>query len=519
MGELKNKLNGTAQKWRELENGKKTAIIITSCVIVTAIIISVSFLTKPKYEPLFTNMAPEDMAKVAEQLKQDKVDYKLEGTTILVPKDKVEDTRLSVISAGTLPSEGKGFELFDENKFGITDSESKVMYQRALETELERTIKAFDEVEYARVHLNMSEPSAFVRDEQPASASVTLKFKNNKKITDEQVKSIIALVSKSVKNLPEENVVVVDSHFNYLSENLNNDDITSSTSIENRYEIQREFESKLEDNLRKTLEAVYGSNSVKTTVKADLDFDSKQTSTIKYDEKGVAKNQNTIKETIKSGGDDVSGSPIDNNMSNTMPANNGGTSKNREETTTNYNVGQVEERVIKAPGEVKRLSTSVVVDGALSDAEKETIRNIVTSAIGFDQNRGDVVSVEGIKFDDTVKKQVEADLKDLSDKQAAEEKRKKLMTNVILPIALSVALIAIIIALRKKRSSEIGSETPGVDVVVDNPEAINEVLKSQVFLEDDENKSDLTAELKKYATKKPDQVVEIIKSWLAEDER
>jgi flagellar M-ring protein FliF len=206
-------------------------------------------------------------------------------------------------------------------------------------------------------------------------------------------------------------------------------------------------------------------------------------------------------------------------MSNTMPANNGGTSKNREETTTNYNVGQVEERVIKAPGEVKRLSTSVVVDGALSDAEKETIRNIVTSAIGFDQNRGDVVSVEGIKFDDTVKKQVEADLKDLSDKQAAEEKRKKLMTNVILPIALSVALIAIIIALRKKRSSEIGSETPGVDVVVDNPEAINEVLKSQVFLEDDENKSDLTAELKKYATKKPDQVVEIIKSWLAEDER
>lgn len=519
MGELKNKLNGTAQKWRELENGKKAAIIITFCVIVTAIIISISFLNKPKYEPLFMNMAPEDMAKVAEKLKQDKIDYKPDGNTILVPKDKVEEIRLSVISAGALPSNGKGFELFDESKFGMTDSESKILYQRALETELERTIKAFDEIEYARVHLTMSEPSVFVRDEEPASASVTLKFKNNTKITNEQVKAIVALVSKSVKNLPEENVVVVDSHFNYLSENLNDDDIASSSSIKNRYEIQRQFESKLEDNLRKVLESVYGPNSVKATVKADLDFDSKQTSSITYDEKGVVKNQNTIKETIKTGGNDVSGSPIDNNMSNTIPANDGGTSKNREEATTNYNVGQVEEKIIKAPGEVKRLSTSVVIDGALSEAEKETVRNIVTSAIGFDQNRGDVVSVEGVKFDDTLKKQIESDLKDLSDKRAAEEKRKKLITNVILPIALSIALVIVIIILRRKRSSQMEPEIAGVDVVVDDPTAINEVLKSQVFLDDDENMSDLTAELKKYATKKPDQVVEIVKSWLAEDER
>jgi flagellar M-ring protein FliF len=195
--------------WDSLSSARKAGIIVLVSGILVAVVFFSVFMGKPKYDPLFLNMAPEDMAKVVEGLKQQKVNYKLSGDTILVPADKVEELRLSVASSGSLPSSGKGFELFDQSRFGMTDTETKIQYQRALETELQRTIKAFDEVDQAIVHLVLPDQSVFVRDEQPARASITLKLKNDKKLSPDQVKSIVALISGSVKNLSKENGIFV----------------------------------------------------------------------------------------------------------------------------------------------------------------------------------------------------------------------------------------------------------------------------------------------------------------------
>jgi flagellar M-ring protein FliF len=198
MGALQNIFNKWAQGWKSISSSRKIAIIVLVSGIATALIFFITVLTKPKYEPLFTNMSTEDMAKVVEKLKQDKVSYKPDGTTLLVPRDKVEELRLSVASSGIMPSDGKGFELFDQSTLGMTDTDMRIMYQRALEGELQRTIKAFGEIEYARVHLVIPESSVFVRDKQLATASITLKLKNGIKLSPDQVRTIVALVSGSV---------------------------------------------------------------------------------------------------------------------------------------------------------------------------------------------------------------------------------------------------------------------------------------------------------------------------------
>lgn len=522
MGGLKNLLNNISQKWKALSKGRRIGIIVFAAGMTVGLLYLGISMNKTQYEPLLMDMSDEDMAKVVEKLKTDKVSYKIKGNTLLVPADKVDDIRMSIAGSGFLPSDGKGFELFDQNKFGMTDTEMKIQYQRALETELARTIKAYDEVEQAIVHLVMPEESVFVRDEQPASASVTLKLKTGKKLSKDQVKAIIALVSASVKNLPKENVVVVDSNFTYLSQNLN-EDSSSTPSLENREDVRGQFETELASDIKGMLEPVFGPDKVKVTVNADLDFDSKQTTSIHYDKDAIVKSQNTIKENSTNAGTQSSGSPIDNQTGAVIGAGGGNSSSNHEETTTEYAVGQTEDKAISAPGKVNKLSTSVVVDGTLSDEQKQSVENIVMAATGYvnDANRKDMISVEGIPFDTTLKRKVEEDLKSMEEQQKAEERKKKLAEYIGYPLAGLVAIVLAILLIRKIRSkNEVEEELNTAEEQAPANEIINNApANAPVIFEQEDNKPDIVEELKKYADKKPDQVVDIIKSWLTEDER
>ncbi|MDI6617550.1 MAG: flagellar basal-body MS-ring/collar protein FliF [Clostridiales bacterium] len=527
MGTIRDLLKNTKERWNKLSKGRRVGIIVLSSGVIISIIFFIAFLSKPKYEPLFLNISQEDMAKVVTELKKGKTPYKLQGSSVLVPAGKVQEVRLDVISSGALPSSGKGFELFDQNKFGMTDTEINIQYQRALETELARTIQAFSEVDQAIVHLVLPKQSVFVTEQEPARASVTLKLKDGQKLSQESVKTIVALISGSVQNLPKENVTVVDNNFNYLSENLYNADENSTPSIGNRQDIKRTFEKQLESNIKSILDPVFSSEKVKVSVNADLDFDTRQTTSIHYGKDQIIKDQHKLVETTPNSSSTNSGSPIDNQTTNniqTGTANNSPTTK--EDTTTNYAVGQDEEKVIKAPGEVKRLSTSVVIDGTLSDEQKQSVANIVMAATGYVNNAGrsDLINVEGMPFDISGKRTVQDDLNAMQNN----DRIKKYAEYIGYPLAAVLGLLLLLFIVSRIRASRakrevdeaMAAEPEVVDMTENKPVAVNEVVESPTILEEEkEQKPDLTDEIKKYANKKPDQVVEIVKSWLAEDER
>jgi flagellar M-ring protein FliF len=519
-------LKGLGEKWKGQSKSKRITTVVIASAIIISLLVAVLFTTRVEYATLFSNLEPQDSGKIIEQLKADKIQYKIEGTTILVPKDKVDELRMSAFSDGFAPSE-KGFELFDQSKFGVTDTEARIMYQRALEGELSRTIESFEEVEKARVHLVLPEETVFTRETEKARASVTLKLIGTNTLEPEKVKSIISLISGSVKNLPKENVEVVDSNLTLLSDNLYNDLAAGGTpSALKQQELEKQFESKVQTDVREMLESVYGRNKVKVSVNADMDFDSKQITSITFDKDNVVERSiKTIDELSNDSGGSVSTtSPVDDGMGNTIGGSGGQSSEsNRNETIVNNEIGQTEQKTIKAPGEVKRMTVSVVLDGTIGEVEKASIKNIVAAATGYDEDRKDVINIEALPFNNDIKKKAEEDLLKMQEEEAKADKMKIYAIIGGSVLGFIVLLLTLILTLRKRRNknnAEQSSGKPSFDVVVgDTVIPVQHADYKPVLSDEEEDMMTMEKEIKGYANKKPDQVSEVIRAWLSEDER
>lgn len=530
MGKLSESFKSLKEKWNGFGKNKKIAFGVFFIGIIAALVFLGVSVGSTKYEVLFSNMDPTDSAAVYKQLQADKVDAKVSGNSILVPKEQVDQLRMKMLSEVSMTNGSQGFELLDKSKLGSTDQEMKINYQRALQGELERTIKSFPEVENARVHLVLPEDTAFVKDTEPGNASVTLKLKAGTKLSSDQVKSVIALITGSVKNIPKENVQVIDDKMTLLSKDVYNDNkdlADSTTPAEKQQQLKENYEEDMEKRLLSMLEAIYGKDKVKVKLNADLDFDAVQQDSVTYDPKSVVVSEHGVKDT-STGQENVPSSPVDNNMTNSATTNANGETTTHEETTKNYNVSKVEQKTIKAPGAVKRLTASIALDGNVDDATKASIRNLAVSAIGYDDKRGDTISVEGVPFDTTIKDNAKKDL-DAMEKAAEQAAKTKMYTMIGIGAAALLGLaIAFFLWRRKKNVEEdqlLGAqlESQGIDVIIgDDTEGQDGKQRPKfkpIELDEENERTHFENEIKKYAKDKPEQVVDIVKSWLAEDER
>lgn len=202
--------------------GKRQTFLIACFAVPTALLLFLSwflFIRMP-YEPAFTSLQATDAATIVEELDRLKVPHRLadQGATILVPKDQIDQARLTILG-GDLPLKGAvGFELFNKSDMGLTEFAQKINYQRALQGELSRTIMALDEVDTARVHLSLPETGIFDRDRQTAKASITIATKAGGVIDDAVVRGIQQLVASAVPGLLSGNVAVLDARGRLLSQ-------------------------------------------------------------------------------------------------------------------------------------------------------------------------------------------------------------------------------------------------------------------------------------------------------------
>lgn len=502
-------------KWKGYTKSRRIALIVLFAGIIIGLSYLFVYMTTTKYGLLFSNMNTNDANTIVQKLKDENIPTKVSGNSIYVPKDQVDQLRMEMLSSVTSNGGTNGFELFDSSKFGITDAEMKINYQRALEGELERTIKSFTQVEGARVHLVLPDDSAFVKDTEDSTASVTLSLKSGAELSQNQVKSIVALLCGSVKNLKKENVQVMDNKMNLLTDNLA-DNSDAGTSQKNQT-VKTTFENKLEESIKSMLEAVYGKDKIKVKIFADLNFDSSEKDIIKFDPEGVIKSQQKTINGDLSGTDSTSSSPVDNNMNNTTGTSTGTSSTGSSEEITNYEISKTEEKIIKAPGAINKLSTSVVIDGDIDANTKNVINNLVQGAIGFDSTRGDTIFVEGVKFNTDAKDAAAKDLEEINSEKAKEAKLKLYKTYGFTSACGALFIMLILFLLKKKKRNK---DMEKINQIFNDtmPEAETIVPKPIDFevRNDDEH---IENEIKKYASKKPDQVIDIVKSWLSEDER
>ncbi len=259
--------------FQALPLAKKLAVGGIAVGTILGIILLIVWSNRIEFQPLYYNLSQEDAGMVVEELKEQKIPYRLtaSGKTVMVPAGRVYDLRLDLASRGVPSGGGVGFEIFDRTDLGTTEFVQKLNYQRALQGELSRTINQFAEVEQSRVHITLPEKTLFLEDEQKPTASVVLKLRRKGALKEKQVQGIVHLVSGSVEGLPTENITIVDVDGNVLSA-ATSDEANLAGLTGSQQEFQNELEAGLEKRVQTMLERVVGKGSAIVRVTANLDF-------------------------------------------------------------------------------------------------------------------------------------------------------------------------------------------------------------------------------------------------------
>ncbi|THD62185.1 flagellar basal-body MS-ring/collar protein FliF [Phenylobacterium sp.] len=393
--------------------GRLAAILGIGAGVAAALFAVTMGLGQPK-ALLYSNLDLKEAGTITQALDQGGIKYEVkgDGSTILVNRDQVASTRLMLSSKG-LPTAGSvGYEIFDNSSaMGQTDFVQQLNRQRALEGELGRTIRGLDGITSVRVHLVLPKRQLFEDDAEQPSASVTLGVGGREPGPD-QVRGVQNLVAGAVPNLKPDRVTVIDQH----AKTLSGGDTGMAAEADGR---KSEVEQRIAKQVKTLVEGVVGAGKARVNVTADVDLAHITTQKESFDPDGqVVRSESTTDENSKEGS---SGGTTQSSAAAKIPGGSsvdpGGDSSNasgKQESTTNYEISKTTTTEVREPGAVKKIAVAVAVDGAYGPADKKTgkpgaysarsaaemaqIQSLVQTAVGYDKDRGDQVTVVNVKF-------------------------------------------------------------------------------------------------------------------------
>ncbi|WP_028307506.1 flagellar basal-body MS-ring/collar protein FliF [Desulfitibacter alkalitolerans] len=502
------------EKWEALTKNQRTILIVMTVAVLLSAVFFVQWFTKVEYAELFTGMEPNAAGEVVARLQEMGLPYKLanQGTAILVPANQVYDLRLQLAASGVFASGGTGFELFDQSKLGITDFERQLNYQRALQEELRRTIIQLEAVEQARVHLVIPEQSLFIKEQGQATASIVVKLAPMSSLRPDQVMAIINLVAGSVDKLDPKNVHVIDTQGVILSEGLFDDGGGIIVSQGKQFEQKRKFEKDLEQRVQALLQQMLGSGKSVTMVNADLDYDHREVTRIEFGQSHIRSEQTIDEQHVNRTQGGVVGQDNLQDLGTIYPElESGDSGSSISERITNYELDQLQETVVYAPGRLVSLSTAVAIDGTLTDEMVESIRQVVAAAIGFNPERGDQIAVMSMEFDKRALQESEAQMAMMALQEKKEEQIKIYISWGFKALAIILGFILLLIIIRSlgeafKREPVMERPIPiaQMEEEIEPPKPKDEAVKKQ-------------EKVQKVAKEKPEETAALLKQWLMED--
>ncbi|WP_378957109.1 flagellar basal-body MS-ring/collar protein FliF [Pelosinus sp. sgz500959] len=503
--------------WQNLGKREKY-MILGSAILIVTVVLAWSFWWggRPDLVPLFTDLEAKDAGEIVGKLKEMKVNHEIgaNGTAIMVQSKDVYRVRLELASQG-LPRGNKGFEIFEQSKFGATEFQNKVNLVQALQGELARTIEQMPEVEKARVHIVLSEDSLYKKNEKPATASIMLKLRPSSQLSREQIKGVVNLVAHSIQGLKPENVTVIDQMARVLNDQNDGNGLAGAATL-TQIEMTKKVQEDLQKNVQSLLEQVLGPNKAAARVNVELSFDQRTVDRQVFepvvDDKGIIRSSQDLNETFKGSAPAAGGVP---GTTSNIPGyvTNGASQQSnyeKKEVTRNYEINETKEKVIATPGSVKRLTVAVLVDSSINKVQQDSISKIVASSIGVNIARGDTVSVESIAFN------TEAADRQRKEEQDYESQQKQALW---LKIALAVlAVLGIIYAIRMFTRRKEPDADPNIELLAGEAEELEEMDNDGRELTPQEKlREEQRQEIEKMAKSKPEDVAQLIKVWLSEE--
>ncbi len=404
--------------------GLKPLLILIGVAAAVAAGVGIALWSQaPTYSLLFGNLSDTDASQLTQSLDQSGIPYRVEHGAVLVPANRVTEARMGLAAKG-LPS-SSGFSLMEKDPgFGVSQFMENARYQHAIETELARTIASLKPVQGARVHLALPQQSAFVRDRRPASASVFLQLNAGARIDRGQVAAIVNLVASSIPELGAEHVTVVDSQGRLLS---SPEEDSEFAAREQQLELARRIEEDYSQRIVSLLTPLLGPGRVRAQVVAQIELSSTEEAREQYGPQSqVVRSEQTSEDMSRTAGGPQG---VPGALTNQPPE--GGTAlppgvqaqddaqtaaattpgSSSRQATRNYEIDRTVAYTRMPAGRLQRLSAAVVIDNLrttaadgsvaetpLTEEQLERITGLVRDAVGFDDGRGDRVSVVNQSF-------------------------------------------------------------------------------------------------------------------------
>ncbi|WP_274425768.1 flagellar basal-body MS-ring/collar protein FliF [Chelativorans sp. YIM 93263] len=407
-------LNAIVENLKSLGTRRLAIMGGVLALVISVITVGALYLNRPAYETLYVGLERSDVNQIGLVLSEAGINFDVgsDGTNVQVPVGQTAQARMLLAEKGLPSSTNAGYELFDNvGSLGLTTFMQEVTRVRALEGEISRTIGSMSGIKAARVHLVMPERGNFRREAQTPSASVVIR--GSSMDASEKASAIRHLVAAAVPGLDPEEVTVLDSAGTLLASG----DDPSNNTAQRSIGVERTVESQIEENIRRTLAPYLGPDNFRASVKARVNTDARQVEEVIYDpesqvarsvqvvrtndssEKETAANPATVLQNLPEEGADVGEMPRSTEQSE------------RREETTNYELNTKRISTTSNGYEVTGLSMAVVVNeariasslGANPTPEQlqariDEIRSVVASATGFNETRGDVLTVSAVEF-------------------------------------------------------------------------------------------------------------------------
>lgn len=502
--------------WKNLEDRKKRNYIVLLITVVALIVFFSILLSRKNYEFFIGGLDQANAGNIVTKLEEMGVEYKVDDFgNIYVANQNVSELRMRLASEGSLGYNLQGYELLQNQGFGATSYDKQVNYQIALEGELSRSIASMDSVQSARVHLVIPPRTYYQVGESPKpSASVLLVLNPGASVTSSQIKGIINLVAGAVAGLQPENIKVVDNFSNDLSAQiaLGEDIGSADTKFKLKAEIERYYKEKVESGLQ----SVFDLGNVVVVPEIELNWqkieEEQRMVEPVVDENGIILSQQTKTEQSSSSPNSGGVPGVDSNIPpyTYQTPTSTGNYYSSSDVITNYDVNEIYTRTIEDKnGEISNKSITIFIDfqnSKVGDSQelRSQIKTAVATAIGTPEDNISLVDIQFNRDLEAMRADIEYQL----------QLRRQRITNIVIAIIVIAFVMMLFIliarARRVRKASQLVEERKR-----ELESRVEEAMKERgVEVEEVSPEQERFREIATLAENNPDEVADIIKSWL-----
>ncbi len=512
MAETIREYRSKISEWfKELSPKNRIALLVGVALLIIIIIGIFVSLSRPNYVVLVRGVTETKAAEITTKLDELGIAWKSENnaTSISVEKEQIDKARMQLALSGITTDNGFTFaDAMSKLTFTQTTAEKNKVFLYQTKSELENALKTLAQVENARVIINVKENTSFLNlEEDVSSASVKLTITDGQTLSEDSIRGIENFVLTAIKGLTRETITIINQNGVQLN-------ATSSENAESlrRDKHQNELQDSINESIKTLLGTIYGEKNISVVTHVQLDFDSEQTDIKQYsppvegEVAGIIRSSNTLKENVVAGG--VGGvAGTDSNTTDTPQyptLNNGNSDYNKAQEIYNYELNEIQKKIVKAPGKIVDLSIAIIInsdileDNNLSEVDKQTIIEMVLSAAGVRDEKKISVSAWSFHVDPEV---------------PFEEEKENTVFGVpiyIIGIIVGAILILAVLAfflLRKRRSA----------VIQETQEIIEEQQELAEIDTDFQDRSSPKFQIEKFIDASPDIVVQLLRSWMNEE--